>query len=258
MGSTTCIFLVIKDEQQYLKDFIDYHISLGINHIFIFEDVESTSHKDITDQYGDCVTLNSVELLNPSEYNQREYIHNGLLWIRDNFDYDWCFSIDCDEFITPTEPFPDLLKDYERYDAIMLQWKNYGYSGHIRKPTYDKPIWEIYTEECEYSDLDRTWCNCTKMCFNMKKLQEKFIRGNHVALCNFVKTDYTWDRRNAVYDRMYIRHYITKSFEEYMWKLKVRGMICKTHRKVDDFFEMHPHLRKDKDRLLKEIGMTDI
>jgi hypothetical protein len=31
-------------------------------------------------------------------------------------------------------------------------------------------------------------------------------------------------------------------------------MMCKEHRKIDDFFEMHPHLRKNKNEMLSEIG----
>lgn len=252
---TSCIFVVIKDEQEYLDDFIRYHLDLGINHIFLFEDIGSKPHKDIASKYNDKVTLNSVEILNPCLYEQGEYIKSGLLWIKNNFKYDWCFSIDCDEFITVKKPLSTLLNAYLSYDAIMLQWKNYGCSGHIKKPIYDKPIWEIYTEECGYTMLDRRFCNCTKMCFNMKKLKEKFISGNHVALCNYVKPNFTWDRTRTVFGDIYIRHYITKSFEEYIWKLTVRGMMCKEHRKIDDFFEMHPHLLKDKDKMMNELDV---
>jgi len=249
----TCIFVVIKDEQEYLDDFIKYHVGIGVDHLFIFEDITSTSHREITEKYGDKITLNSVSILNVDEYKQSNYIKNGLLWIRDNYDYDWCFSIDCDEFITPTEPFPKLLDDYSKYDAIMLQWKNYGCSGHIKKPKYDKPIWEIYTEECGYTKYDRKYCNCTKMCFNMKRLQEKFIHGNHTALCKYVKPNFTWDRTKEVFDRIYLRHYITKSWEEYLHKLNVRGMMCKEHRTYDDFFEMNTDMINIKEKLIKEI-----
>ena len=29
--------------------------------------------------------------------------------------------------------------------------------------------------------------------------------------------------------------------------------MCKEHRKIDDFFEMHPHLKDRKDELIKTI-----
>ena len=55
----TCIFTVIKDEQEYIEDFIRYHINLGVDTLFVFEDIDSSSHKEITDNY-DQVSLHSV------------------------------------------------------------------------------------------------------------------------------------------------------------------------------------------------------
>ena len=33
----SCIFTVIKNEHEYLDEWIKYHLDLGIDHIFIFE-----------------------------------------------------------------------------------------------------------------------------------------------------------------------------------------------------------------------------
>lgn len=43
-----CICQLIKDEQRYIEELIDYHLNLGINKIILFEDVNSKSHKHIT------------------------------------------------------------------------------------------------------------------------------------------------------------------------------------------------------------------
>lgn len=258
----TCIFVVIKDEQEYIEDFIRYHINLGIDTLFIFEDIDSTSHKSITDKYKQ-VSLHSVKDIIPIDAImhmkevgkfQYNYIKNGLLWIRDNFDYDWCFCIDSDEYITATEPLQDVLTAFQDYDGILLYWKNFGCSGHLKKPIYDKPIWEIYTKECGYAISDLKFKQLTKMCYNMKRLKEEYIVSNHYALGNWVRTDYRVRRIDPPsFERMYIRHYITKSWEEYKWKLDKRGMMCKNHRKYDDFFEMQPEYNNIKNDLINEI-----
>ena len=262
MTNVSCIFTVVKNEHEYLDDWIKYHQGIGVNYIFIFEDIDSDTHKPITDKY-DNVTLHSVNILFNSndeilelkegEKFQGEYIKRGLLWVKEHSDCDWCFSLDADEYITVNGELSEVLGRFVKHDAIMLQWKNYGCSGYIKKPKYDKPIYEIYTEECGFSKLDKKLCNCTKMCFNLKKLQERFIFGNHTALCNYVKPDFSHDRTKTVFGDIYIRHYITKSFEEYMWKLNKRGMMCKSHRKIDDFFEMHPQLENKREEMLKEV-----
>lgn len=263
----TCIFTVIKDEQDYLDDFIKWHLGIGIDTIFIYEDIDSMPHNDIVEQYKGNVILKSVtELLSYDDIIQYKkegskcqhlYIKNGLKYIHDNFDYDWCFSIDSDEFITPTDAFPSLLSDYNGYDAIMLQWKNFGANGLIKKPKYDKPIWEIFTKEGGYVREDIIHCRCTKVCYNMNRFKEYFVNecfGIHVALCKIVKPNFSADRTKNCYDRIYIRHYVTRSWEEYVWKIKVRGDICDGNRKISHFFEMNKDMLPMKDKLIKKLG----
>jgi hypothetical protein len=256
MINNSCIFVVIKNEHQYLDDWLKYHLDIGVNHLFVFEDVDSKTHKDITDKY-DNVTLNNIGCLfdNINEVKsqkgfQKKYIKRGLSYIKNNFNYDWCFVLDADEFITVKGDLPTILDRYKDYDALILQWENYGCSGHIKKPIYDKPIWEIYTEKCGYTTYDRKYCKCTKVCYNMNTFKDEFVIGNHVALCRFVKPDFSRNFGKPVFGDIYIRHYITKSYEEYLWKLNERGMMYKNHRGINDFFEMHPQLNED---IVKEI-----
>ena len=56
----SCIVTIIKNEHEYLDEWIKYHLNLGINHIFIFEDIDSKSHKVICDKYKNMVTLNNI------------------------------------------------------------------------------------------------------------------------------------------------------------------------------------------------------
>ena len=53
-----------------------------------------------------------------------------------------------------------------------------------------------------------------------------------------------------IYDNIYIRHYITKSWEEYVYKIKIRGDILAGHRTYDDFSHINPELEENKDELL--------
>ena len=54
-----CIHTVILNElDEYLKAWLDHHSPM-VDHIFIYEDIGSHSHKHITDKYPN-VTLQSV------------------------------------------------------------------------------------------------------------------------------------------------------------------------------------------------------
>lgn len=238
-------------------------------HIFVFEDLFSDSHLDICNRY-DNVELHSVkELYIEEEYKSLEYrrkrqvamqtelITRGLKYIHSLDLYDWCWVIDIDEYITSSEPFPDILNRYTDYDAIRVYWMNYGCSGHLYKPIYDKPIYDIYTERCGYENQDFGLHNITKLCVNMHRLNTSITYRVHFTDINWIKVDFTIDAANIVFEPLYLRHYITKSFEEYCHKIYVRGMMHNGHRKIKSFFEMQPQYKEQIKSNKKLIDYID-
>ena len=264
---TSCIFTVIKDEHEYLDEWIQYHLNLGINHIFIFEDIESESHKDICIKYCDKVSLYSVDLLlkkiNKQHFKnwfeQRQAIYNkeGIWWIKENYNYDWCFYIDCDEYITlenDNETLNKVLNKYCDYDVVILNWQNYNANGYIKKPDYNqKCIIETYTQICNKSIHDSIW-KSTKLMYKLTNLKKYYIRSTHLCsqLCKWCKTDYSQELHQFIYKNIYLRHYITKSWEEYVWKLKNRGMFFPKHRNYNEFFEMNQDMKYIKEELINK------
>ena len=251
------IFTVIKDEQEYLQDWLEYHLREGID-IFVFEDVFSSSHKSITDRY-EHVFLHSVKELYSDEEipqlienrrnkvpPQTDFINRGLKYMHSLEEYDWCWLIDCDEYITSTEPIGDVLRRFKEHDAVLVYWKNFGCSGNIYKPKYDKPIYEIYTEQCGYEKFsDEKYYKITKFCVNLNRWKPSMKYAIHNALVNWVKADGTYKRTEIVFEPLYLRHYITKSVEEFLWKLNVRGMFHSNHRKIQSLWEMCPDIKEE-------------
>ena len=269
-----CVFTVIKDERDYLNDFLKYHTEMGID-IFVFEDVFSCSHKDICDKYEN-VHLDSILNIFPNSERediikmrkekvppQTMYINQGLKYIHSLNKYDWCWLIDVDEFITSTEPISDVLGRFNDRDAVLVYWKNFGCSGHIYKPIYDKPIYEIYTQPCGYEQYsDYKYFKITKFCVNMNKYNEDKKYWIHNAPVNWIKADGTFKRTEIVYEPLYLRHYITKSWEEFCYKILCRGVFHPGHRQYKSFFEMQhdmeEKIRNDKgfkDYFYKKYGV---
>ena len=251
-NNQVCILTIIKNEQQYLEEWIKYHLNLGINHIFIFEDINSDSHKEITDKYKN-VSLISVEQLNVEKYIQGYYMKHGLQYIKDNYNYDWCFVIDIDEYITPETGIHNIMQQFKDYDAVILQWQNYGANGLIYKPDYkDKGIIETYTKEFGISPKDGE-SKSVKTVYNLHTYNKDLFISVHTPSkkVKWCKTNFGTDIKEIVYDKVYLRHYFTKSFEEYVWKVYVRGMFSKKYRNYDDFFITNPDMLDRKEELLK-------
>lgn len=268
----TCICTVIKNEHQYLDEWIQYHLHLGIDHIFIYEDIDSDTHKDITDKYSN-VSLSSVlnildndskleaiDLKETKKYNiQHLYYKNILKFIHEQYAsiYDWIFIIDADEFIT-TENNKDLhavLSMYNNYDALVIKWKCYGADGIISMPDYSKNgVVNTYLNEIagEVPDSKNSF---NIPCFNLKKYKPEFFFNQHHPSyrSNFVNTDFKKGIINATYHNLYVRHYITKSLEEYVWKYTYRGFPWGRKRNLDFFFNINTEFDDRKKELMQVL-----
>lgn len=254
-----CICTMIKNEHQYLEDWLKYNINLGVDKIFITEDIGSESHKDITDKYSE---VEIFKMEKPSEdaqtYRQSVCIKKMFEYVKSLNKYDWVFVIDIDEYITITEniSLKDFLNQYSDYSELILYWKNFGANGHIQKPDYTKvnTYREYYTKECKYSDFDAHYSYFMKKAINMNKIDNNYVVQKHLfSTPNYIKTNFQKGIHTPCFDRAYISHYITKSWEEYKWKILDRGMCYKKHRKIDDFFEMNPDMLLLKEKLLNEL-----
>lgn len=264
-----CIHTVILNElDEYLKAWLDHHSPM-VDHIFVFEDIGSHSHKHITDQYPN-VTLWSVFDIYDDEWNknhliehrkkgginQKFYIIDGVLKIQALHQYDWCFTLDIDEFITLQESYKaisEVLSEFQDKDAVILQWMNFGANGRIYKPNYNgKDYREFYTEKADFSDADEKFKMDSKICWNLNKIRRWNLCGLHCCAGDWVKTNGEKNRRSTVYDKMYLKHYVTRSWEEYLWKIYVRGMHCyDAHRKDKDFFEINKDMIPMYDECIK-------
>lgn len=267
----TCILTVIKNEQEYLDEWIQYHLHLGIDHLFIFEDLGSDSHKNITDKYTDKVSLSNISSIldqslltkvlklkkTKADNPQQIYFKVGLMYIKNNFSYDWCFVIDIDEFITPENPqlrLSTIFQIYSKYDAFVMSWECYGANGLVNKPNYSENfgVLQNYPDKCK-GFINNPARFHMKSCYNLHTFEQTFCRDVHQPSdqCKWCRTDYSVDREKEIYNIIYIRHYITKSWEEYMDKKYTRGFFVGISRTDDFFFNVNPDMRHLKDSLLK-------
>jgi len=260
-----CAITVIKDEREYLKEWIDYHKEI-FDKLFIIEDRGSVSHKDLIDT--DKVELIPVAELfkdNIDEFNnfirwriftQKVIQREAVRQLINSGEYDWGIVMDIDEFVTFDGDLNEILSEFNDYYEVLVYWKNYGANGHITKPDYSKKSFrEYYTKECCFSNVDFCKNVITKKFIHLKTLPSKYVFRSHHHPNNlrFTKTDFTKTDKTPCYDKVYLKHYITKSFEEYYYKLFIRGMCYKYHRTLDDFFEMNPDMIPLKDMMIKQM-----
>lgn len=141
------ICLIIKDENDYLKEWLDYYRNLGIDQFIIYDNDSKIPIKNsLRIEEGrnkDCKVIQWSD----DEYRaqNRAYEH----CIKNNKDFDYIGFFDTDEFIIIKDNInikqyiENLTNKYGKFDGLGIYWRMYGKT----KPYYTErqPI-ENYTE----------------------------------------------------------------------------------------------------------------
>ena len=268
---TAVICIIIKNEHSYLKEWVEYHLNIGFSKIFIYEDYGSDSHYDILQPFidNDKVVLTNLE--------QTKIVPKANLTNRINgkatqgllYDYfvekckkdntaDWVGFFDVDEFLMFNDGYNlnSLLKEFNEYSGIMLSWRLYGANEHVKKPNCG--VIEAYPIPCPINTfLDGERWN-HKSLINIHKITghtsvHDWIDDDGNIVDNLVFTDYVNSLIHTCYDKAYIAHYYTKSFEEYTDRMLKRGNMGNNSRCFDNFFRLSPDLRTQEKELLDSI-----
>ena len=248
-----CICQLIKDEQRYIEEWIEYYINLGISKFILVEDWNSTSHKEILNKYGDKIILHKLLDILPHQKIWR--LRQRIVWeyffkIYKN-DFDGCLFIDPDEYlIVDKQNFLEEINiaNDNHYKFIYYQWQIMSANGHIKDP---------YPNQ-KYSVVNTYTYPGTPM-VNLKNNGKLLILLNNVNSCLEFNVPHGVTNKNLRYyyiSPYKLNHYLTKSFDEFFYRLYIKGEQTKANynRKIGDFFYINPDLNQYKDELLNKCS----
>lgn len=238
-----CIICTIaKRENSYLLEWTNYHLALGFSCIHIYDnnDVEG---ENVSDIFNDSMFENKVKVHDARglKYVQKKVYQECY----DNEEFDWCAFIDIDEFITFTpksgiKSIEDFLKDKETWEAVHLNWVCYGDGDAVindgrpvleRFKTPQKPLGFYYSyvdrpENCHVKSIIKNGLTIDWTADGAIDSNPHTPAGlNRVcnSLCEKVPNVPFSD---VVHEVAYIRHYMTKTLEEYAVKVARQCADC--------------------------------
>jgi hypothetical protein len=208
-----------KDENQYLKEWLDYHFALGVEHIYIYDNM---SKRPISATVKNYIKSKKVTVIGwPYNYVQGRHVkcQNDCL---SNYgkNWNWIGFIDTDEFIVLKNGETDLkefLKEYEPFGGLVMNWMCFGANGHQNKRG---SVIQSYTQ-CKPGLSDnkhiKTIVN-TKFFTPTKRGNPHEFKSIKPIVNADKKRCRSAHNHPPRWDKIQLNHYVTRSLEEYQGK----------------------------------------
>ena len=213
-----------KDENLYVKEFVDYNVKLGIDHLFIYDDNDPNTEKisdEIENKYKPYVTV--YEMKNTIKHQS----HAFTTCYNNNKDkYDWFLMVDMDEYLYIIN---DTLKDYlskkvfDKCDFIKFHWVCSTDNNLIYYEP--KPLFERFTGPFIKYKYIKTMIrgNIPKLTYWVHSPNYSPIRNvtceNTGAKINY--KDINFEKKLPInIEKAFIIHFRYKSTEEFVMKYK--------------------------------------
>jgi hypothetical protein len=110
---------IAKNEDNYIKEWVDYHTKLGFDQICIYQN-----------DWRCSVQLDNTTIMDFDGPNRQTEAYNNFLRYWHN-DYDWVAFLDVDEFLVLKKHsnVKDFIQDYQQHDVIGINWVLFGDNG---------------------------------------------------------------------------------------------------------------------------------
>ena len=149
--------LIFKDESVYLKEWIEYHLLIGCDHFYLYNNNSSDNYREVIKPY---LKKGYITLINwPYEKKQIE----AYIDCFNNFKNEtkWIGFIDADEFIVPNhyDCIGDFFDKYYKYGSIFINWKCFGSNGIKSRNLKGLVIEEFTQSHLEYSSNGKCFVN---------------------------------------------------------------------------------------------------
>lgn len=256
--SDVYMLTIVKDEGEYIQEWILYHYLMGIKHFLIYNNESSDDTVQKIKQLDESLTDLDINLINwPGQSQQRAAYANAIERFHD-IDC-WVLTLDADEFLylKNHQSISDYLRDIpNNVSQVLIGWLIYGSNNFIKRPkglvidNYSRHAKESYITD--YKTLTRS---------------QRLVRPYSAHF--FMTLDKTVDaagKRHWFYpfspmrgavaapkDKVRVNHYYDKSKEDLELKIK-RGDVFNVNKATRN---QHNFVMQDRNEV-KDHDMDEI
>lgn len=243
------ICAIFKNEDLVIKEWIEYHLLLGVDHFYLYNNNSTDNFQNILNPYieKEIVSLIEWNFAPPSQFSAYENFYNNF-WEENQ----WVAFIDLDEFICPYRELTikDWIKKFEKYGSVSIYWKQFGTSGKINNDDSQLVIEQYTICWDKLFAIGKTFVNTN---FAIKEFSAKNLHAMSTTL-NLFGVDFSIppinefkkfirfkSNRVPVGKRskefsIQINHYGSKSYYNFIYNKINRGDVNNHVRDVETFF----------------------
>lgn len=246
-----------RQENKYAREWVEHHLRVGFHHIFI-ADNNHDGEEHFEDVIGDFVENGNVTILNYRNkvaYQRQAYAE---IYAKYQKDYDWMAFFDFDEFLDIRKgTLQELLSVSPFMPAVRINWECYGDNGLVRYD--DRPCWERFSKPLSHP------LHVQYKSHAENDHVKSIVRGGLGNICfkhnPHVIGDMSPFREYDSNDRAVLRHYITKTAEEWLWRSR-RGSGSRSlemwHKTYAGRFFKYNEKTKEKETMMQPIRTVAI
>ena len=219
MTPSLAIASLMHNEAKYLKEFITYHQIIGVSRFYLLNDQSNDNYLEVLRPYRESGLVKFIEFpLIHGRVQSDAYTHALTIAKRDN-GIDFLAVIDVDEFLLPLQhdTIQEALPQLPQWSALSIPWRCFGDSGHTQYSP--EPVTSRFTWRPNDNSYFNQW---SKSILNLKdggKISATY-GDPHILQTEFGTFDehgapVTCPRENQPTDLLQIKHYFTKSRQEW-------------------------------------------
>jgi glycosyltransferase involved in cell wall biosynthesis len=229
---------IAKNEGPYFKEWIEWHLSHGVEKFYIYDNESTDSTREILEPYIKSGVV--VYKYWPGHRQQLATYDDCLENYR--FDSRWIAFIDLDEFIVPIKDasIAEFLRGFEQFAAVEVNWLIYGSGGNKTKtPGTMMERFRFHSNPDHYLNRHVKSIVNPRMVFTMIGCHEAARISGQTADSHKQPVKRNFREREPQQDVIRINHYAVRSYEEFVEK-QARGRASGTQATVkDEYFNRY-------------------